>query len=197
MDRRRRAPHRRLLRPHRAVKVATTFATVAMNATIYTLTLENWVTFWLPSWNIHIRFGESCMPPRGSCGESSTPVVHTVAFRSHGTKFGRAVCSCLGIHFRVGRKVKWTRLWCNRNSDVSGDSVSLFTYKIAIGIGWHHSPRAAATFPWHSKRSKRWSIRWVFATAYLSIGCEICFTNLLHYFNRLMTFILFVVKIII
>lgn len=182
MDRRRRAPHRRLLRPHRAVKVATTFATVAqMSATIYTLTLENWVTFWLPSCNIHIRFGKSCMPPRGSCGESSTPVVHTVAFRSHGTKFGRTVCSCLGIHFRVGRKVKWTRLWCNWNSDVSGDSVSLFTYKIAIGIGWHNSPITAPPFTWHSKRSKRWTIRWVFAATCLSISCNICFINVLDW----------------
>lgn len=55
-------PRRRLLRLHRAVKVATTFATVAqMSATIYTLTLENWVTFWMTLSNIHIRFDVSCL----------------------------------------------------------------------------------------------------------------------------------------
>lgn len=52
----------------------------------------------------------------------------------------RAVWSCLGIHFRVGRKVKWSRLWRNWNSDVSGVSVTPFTsiWKISIWNCWHH-----------------------------------------------------------
>lgn len=57
-------------------------------------------------------------------------------------KFGRAVCSRLGIHFRVSRKVKWTRQWCNWNSDVSEVRITPFTYKISIGIVWHNRLRA-------------------------------------------------------
>lgn len=65
---------------------------------------------------------------------SCVPVHAVAALPRKSRRYGRvfsgrsnSVYSCLGIHFRVGRKVKWTRLLCNWNSDISGVGVTPFT----------------------------------------------------------------------
>lgn len=62
--------------------------------------------------NIHIRFGIlwSVDTFRGIEASELYRAEIEVQNGMGDADIGRAVCSCLGIHFRVGRKVKWSRL---------------------------------------------------------------------------------------